>query len=46
MKNSFGYVFSIKDSIAQVVGLDSVTSGEIVTVGEGHSGIVLNLEKT
>jgi F-type H+-transporting ATPase subunit alpha len=43
--SSFGYVYSIKDSIVEVNGLDSVTSGEVVQSSTGSPGLVLNLAK-
>ena len=41
-----GKVFSIKDAIAQVIGLNKVTSGEMVQERGGYMGLVLNLEVT
>lgn len=43
-KNHIGRVFSIKDNIANVIGLDLVTSGEMVSDDFGQLGLVLNLE--
>lgn len=42
---NYGFVFSVKDSIAQVLGLSEVTSGEMVANSEGNLGLVLNLER-
>ena len=42
---NFGLVISSKDSIAQIFGLTSVTSGEMVTNSKGNLGLVLNLGK-
>ena len=39
-----GQVFSIKDNIANIIGLDLVTSGEMVSGDSGQLGLVLNLE--
>jgi F0F1-type ATP synthase alpha subunit len=41
-----GIVFSIKDSIANVLGLSEVTSGEMVKDIYNNIGLVLNLEKS
>jgi F0F1-type ATP synthase alpha subunit len=48
MKNrqSLGTVISVRDTIANVAGLTSVTSGEMVTDIRGNIGLVLNLTKT
>ena len=43
-KNHFCQVFSIKDNIANVIGLNLVTSGEMVSDDSGQLGLVLNLE--
>lgn len=42
--NSFGYVASIKDGVAEVVGLKGATIGEMVTIN-GVKGLILNLKE-
>lgn len=44
MFNDSGKIFSVKDAIAQVTGLNSVTSGEMVKDKKGFMGLALNLE--
>jgi F-type H+-transporting ATPase subunit alpha len=44
-KKDIGIVYSIKDTIASVFGLTSVTSSEMVEDSFGGLGLVLNLEK-
>ena len=45
-KSYSGIVFSIKDSIASVLGLSKVTSGEMVVDVYNNIGLVLNLEQS
>ncbi len=42
---SVGSVTSFGDGVAQIDGLDEVQAGELVDVGEGEFGLVLNLKK-
>lgn len=42
--NHVGKIFSVKDAIVQVAGLDHVTAGEMIQDTSGNSGLVLNLE--
>jgi F0F1-type ATP synthase alpha subunit len=47
--NSFfehGVVLSLKDGIAEVAGLNTVTSGELVRDTFGNYGLVLNLQRS
>ena len=45
-KSYSGIVFSMKDSIASVLGLSKVTSGEMVRDINNNIGLVLNLEQS
>lgn len=40
----FGRVLSNKDGIIQVIGLEDVFVGEVITIGEDSVGMVINLE--
>src|SRR5690349_4532857 len=43
--SDFGIVLSLKDGIAEVSGLKTVTSGELVKDIYGNYGLVLNLQR-
>lgn len=45
MKNKAGIIVSLKDGVAEVIGLRNAVAGEMV-ISEKNYGIVLNLEKT
>lgn len=42
--SSFGKVTTNKDGIIQIVGLDDVMVGEVITIGEDCVGMVMNIE--
>lgn len=42
--NSVGTVVSFGDGVAKVTGLDDAQAGELIDVGHGQFGLVLNLE--
>src|ERR1700733_8773917 len=40
----FGKIISNKDGIIEIVGLDDVIVGEILTIGDDSVGLVINIE--